>query len=867
MKKVLTLFLAVSLVFGAFAGMAGAAELTTTQKYDQMAEAGIFNGNTPAGDRDLDQPMTRAQLAKVIALTLGLDNAPASANAYKDIVSYHWGKPYIGAVVKAGIMNGVSATAFKPNANMKIEELAKVLVVASGLEPKEGATVEGKVEKWAVGYVAAALEAGLIEKAADYTKDALRAALVEGAYTLYAPVKELAIAEVKQVGAKKIQVAFNQAATADQKAALTYTVKNGNVPYNVTATWAEDNKSVVLATSFALPAGDYTVAVKGFDAKTIKVEAEKADKLEIGAQNLTQAANQDLDVKVLNQFGEKHSSSVVADSNITVYGATYGAYTVVGGKIDLSKAKVDDIITVSALYPSAGLTAAKSFKVVSASSVTTMQFGPVTPLKNKDRIVVGDKGIEIPYTMKDQYGNSIKLNQGIGATTIAPALRIESGNKDVVDPAKFAVDSKGVLTMEAGSKAGITIVTILNPANGAFATFQVQVYDAAKVGKFTVSNPGVLVAADEWVTVPFTALDTFDKPMDTKAFNTNSVAEQVKLTAAGTIEYKFDSTTGELKVKFAQKGTNILYAWLNGQTVLASQVTVDVVEKATPVSIIGVKDLKNLFAVGGQVTIENKNVSVVDQYGRAVDNDGFTFKVEEKDAAAKAVALSGKTVVGVEAGSETLTLTLVVDSKDVATSKYDLTVSTLADKDIASYAVDSVGTAVYAGNNDSYAKKITLVGKDASGNEIALKQSNYIGTVTSSDNSILQVVKADDVYKVVGKKAGTATVVVYSMTGAKIGEQTVTVSESVPVPAKIAFKSDKYELASTVNAKSLAGDVTVTDQYGVTLTTAGAWFSSDRSVATVDGSGNVTRVDDKKGSVTITFIAGTATATTTVIFN
>src|SRR5690606_6293086 len=80
MKKGLSLLLAASVAFSAFSATAfAAAPQTAREKYEALVEAGIFEG-FPDGQAHLDQNMTRAQAAKIVAMVLGLDQNAGAAS-------------------------------------------------------------------------------------------------------------------------------------------------------------------------------------------------------------------------------------------------------------------------------------------------------------------------------------------------------------------------------------------------------------------------------------------------------------------------------------------------------------------------------------------------------------------------------------------------------------------------------------------------------------------------------------------------------------------------------------------------------------------------------------------------------------------
>ena len=132
--------------------------------------------------------------------------------------------------------------------------------------------------------------------------------------------------------------------------------------------------------------------------------------------------------------------------------------------------------------------------------------------------------------------------------------------------------------------------------------------------------------------------------------------------------------------------------------------------------------------------------------------------------------------------------------------------------------------------------------------------SNATNKSVSWKSSDTGVATVDANGKVTAVKAGSATITVTTSDGSKTATCSVTVAaNSVPVTG---VTIDKAEI-SIVEGESQKLGATVTPDNATDKKVT--WTSSDNTVATVDGSGNVTAV--KAGSATITAKAGDKTAT------
>jgi hypothetical protein len=241
MKKRLNILLVFALVFSMLMtalASANTAELTTEAKFEALKEAGVLEGLAD-GSAGLDQSMTRGQLSKVLANLYGLELQPGAAvpGFNEPTASEFYQAGYIQAVVEAGLMIGGpkadGTTGFRPNDSFTVQELTIVLARALELDIDTTATVEGKTAAWATSAVVAVVEAGILEASTDYTVNATRALLVDGAFevaTYIAP--EVALQEVASVSAVTttgVDVAFETVTKAREDVTITVVDPSGNV--------------------------------------------------------------------------------------------------------------------------------------------------------------------------------------------------------------------------------------------------------------------------------------------------------------------------------------------------------------------------------------------------------------------------------------------------------------------------------------------------------------------------------------------------------------------------------------------------------------------------------------------------------------
>ncbi|WP_162160686.1 S-layer homology domain-containing protein [Paenibacillus gorillae] len=134
-----------------------------------LVEKGILAGFTDGTFKPGDS-LTRAQLAKVLVLSLNKEEDLSGAASFKDVASSDWFAGYVGALVKSGITQGTSASSFSPNQTVTREELAVFFIRAFGWEEQaKAAALEtslsdlNSVSVWAKPHVSFAYKIGFIK--------------------------------------------------------------------------------------------------------------------------------------------------------------------------------------------------------------------------------------------------------------------------------------------------------------------------------------------------------------------------------------------------------------------------------------------------------------------------------------------------------------------------------------------------------------------------------------------------------------------------------------------------------------------------------------------------------------------------------
>ncbi|MBS3908052.1 MAG: N-acetylmuramoyl-L-alanine amidase [Actinobacteria bacterium] len=125
------LLLVLSLIFAfALPAHASFSDLSGNDEYYNavvdLTSKNIISGFPDGTYRPLD-PLTRAQMAKLICLAKQYPQPTAAADVFKDVPFDHWGTDYIKASSAAGIVRGYTDGTFKPEQRITRAELARML--------------------------------------------------------------------------------------------------------------------------------------------------------------------------------------------------------------------------------------------------------------------------------------------------------------------------------------------------------------------------------------------------------------------------------------------------------------------------------------------------------------------------------------------------------------------------------------------------------------------------------------------------------------------------------------------------------------------------------------------------------------------
>lgn len=124
-----------------------------------LSEMGIMQGY-PDGDFHLDEPVTRAQFAKIAVAASAYRNNVATASTispFQDVPYSHWGAPYIVTASESGLVTGYPDATYRPDAEVTYEEVITVMLRLLGY------TNEDFGSSWPYGQVGLAQNLELTE--------------------------------------------------------------------------------------------------------------------------------------------------------------------------------------------------------------------------------------------------------------------------------------------------------------------------------------------------------------------------------------------------------------------------------------------------------------------------------------------------------------------------------------------------------------------------------------------------------------------------------------------------------------------------------------------------------------------------------
>lgn len=152
MKRILSAIICIALCMGMCAFPA-AAEGTLQEKVDYITSLGIMRGYEDGSFRT-DGLITRAEFAAVIVRLAGLDDSADQGlydGRFTDVTAEHWAAGYIALAVNMGVVNGYTDKTFRPEDNVTYEEAVKMTVCMLGY----GIEAD-RLGGWPTGYMAVA---------------------------------------------------------------------------------------------------------------------------------------------------------------------------------------------------------------------------------------------------------------------------------------------------------------------------------------------------------------------------------------------------------------------------------------------------------------------------------------------------------------------------------------------------------------------------------------------------------------------------------------------------------------------------------------------------------------------------------------
>ncbi len=166
MKKLISILLSAVLVLSMYVGVF--AESEKEMAAQELEKYSIVDARNYLGELTVEGPVTRAEMAKMLVLMLGL--TPDSKECeFTDVPTDHWASMYISRAVAFGIVNGMGDGTFAPDEYVTYQQAMKMIVCALGY----GVAAERR-GGYPHGYVMTGMNLGLAPNKAIMTEGADR---------------------------------------------------------------------------------------------------------------------------------------------------------------------------------------------------------------------------------------------------------------------------------------------------------------------------------------------------------------------------------------------------------------------------------------------------------------------------------------------------------------------------------------------------------------------------------------------------------------------------------------------------------------------------------------------------------------------
>ncbi|TWI59833.1 S-layer homology domain-containing protein [Halalkalibacter nanhaiisediminis] len=509
---------------------------------------GVLDGFTDGTFRPIEN-VTRAQAAKMLAVSLGLEVIKTPTLDFKDTKNDAWYAGYVAALVDAGIVEGYENGTFKPNASITRAAFAKMVVEAYNLEKDATAKVELNdlvPGAWYEEYVTTLFSLGVVGgKGAGKFEPNSNVTRAESAAFLHrteveeqrlAVEKEVAedtelvvnsvsasTTAIKQAADQQLQIKVNgnKTVTIEELKEAGYEVeflfnrtasntqKTTGLLNGATGVFSADFKyAVKLTKDTETITSDWTdvKVVNALEAVSVKKVGLKAngedfglDYITLSDENVTIAATE-----VANFFGETEDVSLPEVEKITSSDVTVAYFSAENGVIvPVSEGTVTFTIKFVGIEEPINLTvnvkAAQKAATISAENVK----------------VKAQENADIEFFVLDQYSKALRVGSKIVDVKI-----VDKEGAEVYSANGVTVPVGGKVTLQNFNQAEGVYTVVASVTGEAIGSFTVETVtiDPTKVDSYT------LTVADK-AKVDLNGADTL-------AVNVNAFVKGVKLTGA-----------------------------------------------------------------------------------------------------------------------------------------------------------------------------------------------------------------------------------------------------------------------------------------------------------------------------------------------